>query len=151
MTTPARKPLLALTLHRPWPNLIERKIKLVENRVWHPRPRLSPGEWFAIHAGKTWDDRCIPLAQQHGVSLDEFMQVPKSVITCVARYDGHTDDINDVNPSQRHWFFGPIGWILGDVVAFPPIPCEGKQGLWTVPGDVDAKVLEAFRAARVAR
>jgi hypothetical protein len=149
----AQEGLLGLTLWRPWPNLIERQIKMVENRPWHPRRKngLQPGDWFAIHAGKKWDDGCIPMAQRLGVSLDIFMEIPDGVITCIARYDGHTDDVNEIPEAQRPWFFSGeknIGWILGDVVTFPPIPCKGAQGLWKVPDDVTAEIRERFRSAR---
>jgi hypothetical protein len=39
--------------------------------------------------------------------------------------------------------FGPYGWLLEDVVALrETVPCKGAQGLWTVPPDVAARVLE---------
>lgn len=42
---------------------------------------------------------------------------------------------------QRRWFFGPIGYVLRDVIALPtPVPCRGWQGFWTLNGDTTAKV-----------
>jgi hypothetical protein len=44
---------------------------------------------------------------------------------------------------DEEWFFGPYGWILENVVALrEPVPCKGAQGLWTVPPDAAARVLE---------
>lgn len=37
---------------------------------------------------------------------------------------------------------GPIGWVLADVIALPePVPCRGAQGLWTLPDDVERRVM----------
>lgn len=147
----AQEGLLGLTLWRPWPNLIAAGIKTVENRKWHPRRKggLQPGDWFAVHSGKHFDAEVITFAhEKRGVSLDLFDRVPESVITCIARYDGHTDDPATLTPEQRNWWLGPIAWILGDVFAFEPIPCQGKQGLWPVPPEVVDEIRERWRAAR---
>jgi hypothetical protein len=157
--TVTKKPLLALTLWRPWPLLIAAGVKKVENRPWHPRPRLQPGEWFAVHSGKKWDgERCIPMAQQLGVPISFFDRKDvESTISCVARYDGHSDDheeiVRQLGPDHARWHFeGQIGWMIGDVQAIEPVPCaRGMQGLWSVPDDVAAQVREAFRRARAAR
>lgn len=51
--------------------------------------------------------------------------------------------------AQRRWFFGPIGYVLRDVVALPePVPCKGALGFWTLPADVEARVREQIGAAR---
>jgi hypothetical protein len=48
-----------------------------------------------------------------------------------------------VTESADPWFTGPYGWTLDDVVALPaPVPCRGAQGLWPVPDDVAALVIE---------
>jgi hypothetical protein len=152
----AKKPLLVLTLWRPWPLLIGARIKPIENRTWHPRPRLEPGEWFAIHSGKKWDgERCITLAQKLGVPIGFFDKKDiESTISCVARYDGHSDDheeiIRKLGPDQARWHFaGQIGWILGDAQAIEPVPCsKGMQGLWRCPDDMADKIRAAFKKAR---
>jgi hypothetical protein len=52
--TAQRRPILALTVHQPWAHLIAHGPKLVENRTWAPNPaELTPGDFLAIHAGKT--------------------------------------------------------------------------------------------------
>lgn len=139
------RPLYALTLHRPWAALIVEKVKPIENRSWAPpAPQLARGQWFAIHAGKTWDDACIPFAVENGVAEDWFTPERRveSAIVGVARYDGH------VTASTDPWFFGPVGWQLGDAVAIEPVPCRGAQKLWRVPADVADAVRAAFRKAR---
>ncbi len=48
--------------------------------------------------------------------------------------------------NQRRWFFGPIGYVLRDVHALPtPVPCRGWQGFWTLPHDIEQRVLEQLR------
>lgn len=138
------RPLLGLTLHRPWNALIAAGIKPIENRKWHPEPRIQPGEWFAIHAGKKYDDTVTTLAAKLGTPLSWFTKdkLVESAIVCVARYDGY------VTASDSPWFFGPIGWQLGAVVAFDPIPCKGAQGLWVVPAPTAALVRAAYASAR---
>lgn len=43
---------------------------------------------------------------------------------------------------QSRWAFGPICYVLRDIVALPtPVPCRGFQGFWTLPPDVEAAVL----------
>ena len=51
-----------------------------------------------------------------------------------------------LGPSQVRWFFGPIGYVLRDVVALKrPIPCRGMLGFWTLPADVERQVEEQLR------
>lgn len=47
------------------------------------------------------------------------------------------------------WWFGPWGWRVSHVVEFDaPIPCKGKQGLWTVPVDIEQRLLAEHPALR---
>ena len=42
---------------------------------------------------------------------------------------------------QLKWFFGPVGYVLRDVVALPePVPCKGALGFWRLPTDVERAV-----------
>lgn len=34
-------------------------------------------------------------------------------------------------------------WVTEDLRTFDPIPCKGKQGLWTAAPEIEARVLEA--------
>lgn len=74
-----------------------------------------------------------------------------SAVLCVATVAGwvHEDGYRALNRPERFasrtdtgpWFVGPYGWVLSDVVALPePVPCSGKQGVWSLPADVDAAV-----------
>lgn len=51
--------------------------------------------------------------------------------------------------ADSEWFFGEFGWVVEEPFALPePVPCRGSQGLWTMPPDVEAKVL-AQEATRI--
>lgn len=142
------RPLLALTLTRPWQLLIAKGIKKIENRRWEPAGRLLPGEWFAIHGGKTYDTTCQPTAMGLGVSLDTFFGEPSaapSTIVAVARFAGI------VTESRDPWFLGPFGWVLDQVVEIAPIPSRGAQGLWRVEPAIADQVRAAYRKAVQAR
>lgn len=48
---------------------------------------------------------------------------------------------------QRRWFFGPIGYVLRDVRALAaPVPCRGWQGFWTLPPEVERRVVAQIGA-----
>lgn len=45
--------------------------------------------------------------------------------------------------NQVRWFFGPIGYLLRDVVELPkPVPCRGWQGFWTLSPELERAVVE---------
>lgn len=146
MTAP--RPLLALTLWRPWPILIALGIKKIENRPWRPEPRLQPGEWFAIHGGKKYDPDCSPMAVRLGVDYGVFFDASlgaESAIVAVARFAGV------VTESQDPWFFGPFGWVLDQVVPIGPLICKGAQGLWRVPDEIAERCRAAYRAHQLSK
>jgi hypothetical protein len=69
------------------------------------------------------------------VPLDRGSVVAVATLVVVVRY---SDELHD-NP----WAVGPWCWILGRVRPLPrPVPCRGRQSLWTLPKDVEARVLE---------
>lgn len=143
----------AITLKRPWPYVILRLGKRVENRPWKPWPVVM-GQRIALHAGKGWD----PAAEKY---LDEDRRewptaVEREGIVGTAIVEGYARrlsvDLDVEGPVTSAWgtpysvtqrateivndkfFFGPYGWVLEDVrELLVPIPCSGKQGLWYVP------------------
>jgi hypothetical protein len=138
--------LQALTLIRPWSALIIGAPgvprKDIENRTWHPEPLIQPGEWLAIHSGRKYDEAASAFAYRIGVPMTFYTRehLVDAAIIGVARYDGY------VRASASPWFVGPLGWLLGGVVALPdPIPCRGGQGLWRVPADVAERVRTGYR------
>lgn len=56
-------------------------------------------------------------------------------------YPDHPDAAAALPPDQRRWFFGPLGYVLRDVIALPePVPCRGWQGFWTLPDELERQV-----------
>jgi hypothetical protein len=45
--------------------------------------------------------------------------------------------------SQARWTFGPTCYVLRDVRELAtPVPCRGYQGFWTLPVDIEDRVIE---------
>jgi hypothetical protein len=155
----------ALTLTQPWAGLVASGIKLVENR---PRRMIKSddfGKRFAIHASREIDDPTYDriksidptLFTAAGYARWYSLSRITSAVIAVATLDRMIEvgpaspDFGDPNSQailslpedQRRWFFGPIGYVLRDVIALEtPVPCRGFQGFWTLPADVAAKVGE---------
>ena len=75
------------------------------------------------------------------VSINRILNEGRGIVALarVARF---------VESSESGWFVGPIGWVLEDVrVLRQPVCCKGAQGLWTVPEDIEARVLAQLTAA----
>lgn len=149
----------ALTLWQPWGWAVVEGYKAVENRSWPP-PHALIGQRIAIHAGKTWDrygaDTVADL-----IGIDAFPDAAHVAgaaigVATIERivhsrphpvgYSDHRPDLH-LSPDERAWFFGPFGWILRDVRRLPtPVPCRGAQLLWTLPADVEARVVAQLGA-----
>ncbi len=140
--------MVALTLTRPWSLVVALGLKDIENRTWEPPATLlKPSDWFAIHAGKGWDEHCISFCTSRGVSIDVFNQRAISVmgaIIAVARYGGCSKS------SESRWWMGApqLVWKIDEVVAIEPVHCRGYQKLWHVPADRLGELMVEFRSAR---
>lgn len=143
--------MLAVTVACPWGWAFRHLGKDLENRTWRPPETLSK-QRFAIHAGKA------PTTAKQAAAFDVansfawmrevgVLSVPaptlaeltaeSSAVVATARFE------RVVLASYSPWFVGPIGWQLADVFVLPkPVPCKGAQGLWTLPPDVLARVLQ---------
>jgi hypothetical protein len=137
----------ALSLTRPWPfaflNGPEDERKRVENRSWRP-PDYAYNRYFCLHAAQSWDedDREL-IMDMTGLPVPGKAQTPHSQIFAVCRLLGYVTTADDakLQPKQRRWFFGPVGWLVDDVRALPePVHCKGALSLWTVPAEVEAEV-----------
>jgi hypothetical protein len=118
-----KPPLMAITLHRPWPYAVCHLGKPLENRGW--RCPLPKGSFLAIHAGKKFDKAAVAwIKNKLGLVLPPDGDEHPTGIVSVVRFMGN------VTESDSPWFTGPYGWQLGDVVTFPAIPAKGQQGLW---------------------
>lgn len=162
----------ALTLTQPWAGLVASGHKLVENR---PRPMIKRedfGKPFAIHASRVVDreawrriielapelalDYPGPMAARAGfhriaevtsaiVGVATISGIVKTGPADIDFCDANSQAIMALGEDQRRWFFGPIGYVLRDVVALErPIPCRGFQGFWTLTPELERAVLEQY-------
>lgn len=120
-----------LTLIRPWGSAVAYMGKDIENRTWNCY--LSPGDFIAVHNGKSWDNDAVDFIEQTtGQEYPRLTKdaVPDSCIIAIARFGGN------VAESDSAWFCGPVGWKLERILPIDPVPCKGRQGLWDLPDDV---------------
>lgn len=142
----------SLTLHRPWTDAIvsmpEPHAKRIENRSWRPPQRLV-GEHIAIHAGQRYDVEGAEWIAGRVALFRPRWSTPSAAespvgIVGVARLAGVIDcdrfgqplvvhGAVDLSSVEIGWWMGGPGWVLDQVVAIEPVPCRGRQGLWTVP------------------
>jgi hypothetical protein len=141
--------LRALTLWRPWSAAIVHGPKRCENRSWARRDELPPGSLLAIHSGSQWapqEDIDAISALWPGLDPDPHAH-PKGAVLGVAevvRYDRiHRDPI----PADP-WACGPWVWRLGRVVPLlVHLRMPGRYGLWRLPADLEANLIDAWRSA----
>ncbi|MBD1917186.1 MULTISPECIES: hypothetical protein [Cyanophyceae] len=140
MAKPTKRPLKAITFHRPWAYAIAHLGKDIENRSW--ACPLATGSVIAIHAGLKYDRQSADwLRQNIGLGCPPDGSEHPTGIVAIARFVGN------VTSSDSPWFRGPIGWRLADVVAIPAVPCSGKQRLWLVPDELMPSIrLAHYRA-----
>lgn len=148
----------AITVRQPWAWAITEGWKPVENRGQNiAGAHRGP---VAIHSSLTWD-----LAAFNDPALDALLArlgvyrgnaVGKyfregCVLAVVDLVDVHAGWVE--GPPCSPWaidYVGRIGQhhlILKDPLPLDePVPCRGRLGLWTLPGDVEARVLEQIGA-----
>jgi hypothetical protein len=159
----------ALTLTQPWAGLVASGIKLVENRPRTMIKPQDFGKRFAIHASREIDHDVYARIAEIDPGLDlrkaqadarwyHLSRITSAVIAvatidkvltggwdadAIAEHAGALSFSNGelLGPSQVRWFFGPVGYLLRDVVALrEPVPCRGALGFWTLPPDVERAV-----------
>lgn len=127
----------ALSLHRPWPFLILAAGKDVENRTWRTSYRGS----VLLHAARPWDHG------QHGRPEDHplgIVGVADLVDVCVAQVE-EPRRVCQCGPWARS---GQYHWRLANPHRFAvPVPCPGRQRLWTPPANVWPAVEQALAEA----
>lgn len=132
----------ALTLWRPWPELILRAGKDVENRSWATTYR-GP---LAIHAGKAFDASVaasrVPLdlhpRWEYPVLGADSPQGLVGVVDLIGvHYAGDDHCQHAPMPMCSRWA-QPACWhwqLANPRLLARPIPCRGRQGLWYPPGE----------------
>lgn len=130
---PLPDPLFALTLQQPWATAVRDLGKRVENRSW-PAPERVMGQVIAIHAGRAFREEAADwIAARTGRMLTRN-NVPLGAVVALARV------VDVVQERDDFWFFGPLGWVLDNVVPLEPVPCRGMQKLWRLPAEVRAEI-----------
>jgi hypothetical protein len=125
-----KREIRGLTVWQPHAWAIAYAGKDHENRTWRP-PSNMIGHFLAIHAGKRVDGEGLEYLRLHHGIVPPAGSLVTGAIIAVARLVGWTE----FSPSR--WFVGPIGWQLTDVVVLPkPVPCDGRQKLWELDGDM---------------
>ena len=131
----------AISLWQPWATLIAVGVKRLETRSWDSRYQ---GE-LAIHAAKRWTADEQDLIQES--PFREALQghrMPRGAIVAVVRLTGCLRT-TDCQPSYPECAFGNyaagrFAWVLEHVRTIEPVPCRGRQSLWEVPEDVEARI-----------
>lgn len=128
-----------LTLWQPWCAIVVDGAtrlphpKKIENRPWAPWKSVI-GTRIALHAGLRYD-REAATKYWEVVRTVGIREGVKGAIMGTAIVAGFVKTADDP------WFFGPFGWLLDDVRALAePIPFKGKQGLWTVPEEIEKQI-----------
>lgn len=147
-----------LTLWQPMAWAVAEGHKPVENRVW-PLPRPLMGEHFAVHAGKKYDAAWAAMIRdEFGLDVPPREQLALGAVVAVATFVACVDErecaaltpgalypmgVSAPLEAVRRWFSGPYGFLLGNVRKLSePIPCRGFQGLWTLPPQIEALVID---------
>lgn len=124
----------ALTICNPYPVMILRGEKRVENRTWPTRYR---GRLY-MHAGKSrsWWDEEIDTKRYPNAAWGAVVGIV-DLIDCV-----HINQIHSGQFDQKYpWLLGhahvngPWCWILGSVTPIGPWPWRGAQGLFEIDED----------------
>jgi hypothetical protein len=137
----------ALTIWQPWAACIAHGPKRVENRTWRPPLRWRLPFDLAIHAAARRRVR-EESEELDGIEFDwpEARTAPldRGCVIAVASVVGFRLVKRglllpaDADP----WETGPVCWDLDNVRTLAePVPCRGEQGLWTLPPEVERKVL----------
>jgi hypothetical protein len=140
----------ALSIHRPWTTLIMLGIKTIENRTWRTN-RRGP---ILIHGAKPWapaaTDATNRILSFGGDELTNPGEHPTGLLgvatlarICDRTTRGESCDCGPwATPGQQHWH-------LTDARRFDePIPCPGRQQLWTPPAELWPAIRAAQETAR---
>jgi hypothetical protein len=144
----------ALTVLEPWASLLAAGVKGYETRSWQP-PATVIKQQIAIHAGMGGQglvmvDRDARLGEicdrrlgyEHIYGFGRILAVAR--IAFVIPSDGLV--ARALLAEERalgDWSPGRFGWRIDQVCPLPrPVPCRGRQRLWTLPAEVEQLVRE---------
>ena len=133
--------MMALTLHQPWATLIALGYKTCETRSWAAAHKYWDNV-IAIHAGQV-EDRDFRWNDPKVISLMGDEPTPKGAIVAIAR-------LKDCVPAESCWpssledhvgDFSPGRFTCVQPMT-QPVPCRGRQKLWTVPPQLVPVIME---------
>lgn len=146
----------ALTVWRPHSDCIAYGGKDIENRGWRPWDSVI-GEHIGIHAGQQYEPLLV--RELEGFALPSREESPVGLVAVaqvrgwIERVDGQLEYGGLLSPEEAQaaaespwWNHEAVGWVLGSVVAIPPVACRGRQSLWTVPLEVVRRARFRYRA-----
>ena len=144
--------MLALSLIQPWAQLIADGRKKIETRSWQANPgMLKVGDLYVIAASAKMsaDDQWAAL--EFGYTTADMPIFVKGAAICVVRHKGcfPTEKIvQSAKFTAEEWSYGNyepgrFGWMLELVhVLQTAIPMKGRLGLYPVPIDVEAQIVQ---------
>lgn len=148
----------ALTIQQPWAWTVVAGVKPIENRTWASKHRGV----VAVHAGNRLSERGLAevprLVEKSGYrglmpeTGDMAFGALIGTAFLVDTHDAMTGCCESPWAEEQYVEHGGrvrkqiVHWVLEDAVEFAmPIRCRGALGLWTVPNDIEALVMEAPR------
>lgn len=141
----------AITLWQPWAGFVAAGLKRIETRSW---PTSHRGE-IAIHAGMhpmfcDTDDLALALLEMRTKSKDlaayekllaRGAVVAAAILVDCVRTEDVAVDLGETELLLGNYSRGRWAWLLGNVIALDhPVPCRGKQGLWTLDPETEKLV-----------
>jgi len=133
----------ALSLHRPWGELIAAGLKRIETRDWWSLPKCLLGGRVAIHAAKKIDKaaarRIEGVCRELGIDPPEIGLSAGGVILCHARVHAVTrlEDTAWERSRALCACWGLVGIHLTDVRRLrTPVPYRGHPRIFHVPDEV---------------
>lgn len=146
------QPWRALSLTRPWTELVTSGIKDVENRSW----RTPHRGWLIVHGAQSYDPAAVELLADLGADGMLTPEHYELVDTCAMHREAPTGYLGVVRVIDCHrsgdllctssedaercspWAFdGSWHWQLAGALRFPePLPGSGRLGLYAPPADI---------------
>lgn len=122
----------ALSVRRPWANLIIAGHKTVENRTWAPQHRSV----VVVHAGRAWEPAGAAAAAALGLTrFDEPGSCPTGYLGTVRLVGVHPAAGCCAPWGEQD--AGVFHWVLADAEPFAePVPGPGRLGLYWVGPDI---------------
>lgn len=149
--------MLALSLIQPWAQLMADGRKHIETRSWAANPgMLKVGDLYVICASAkmTGDDQWTAL--EFGYTPETTPKFTLGAALCVVRHKGcyptdvivQAEKFTDEEESYGNYEPGRWGWMTELVHTLAePIPVKGKLGLYPLPVDVEARIVQEMGVA----